>query len=285
MNFVKISTFVVLALLTACKTSRLYDTTVSVTNLERTSGGSGTILSSTPNLSFVLTNSHVCEVTRSGGLVNKENGNSFFVQAFKRSMTHDLCIIAVAADLHAESSIAKESPLPLEESTVSGHPRLLPLIINKGHFSGKSIIQVMTGLRPCTEEEFKNGKTGVFCMLIGKLPVVKTYEAQTVSNLIQPGSSGSAVYNTKGEISAVIFAGSGDIGYGFAVPFEFLSQFLDKELPTLPVEYPDVILKFTDSSTDSRRQYKDKVKELCKSDQTLKDNDLCDLVTSAIVYE
>lgn len=273
----------ILLTLSACNSLNLTDVTVSITNLRGNSGGTGTILLSSSTNSLVLTNAHVCEVVKNGGIVHKENGNKFAVQSFRQSQLHDLCIISVPGDLKGNVKIASRPPFLLEGSVVSGHPRLLPIITSLGHFSGKEVIQVMVGLRDCTEEEKSDPKTIMFCAFVGKLPIVKSYESQVVSNLIQPGSSGSAVYNSDGELSSVIFAGSGDIGYGFAVPYEYVSEFMRSEVFNLQTQYPDLVVKF--SNTDgSKREYKTKVKELCDKEANA-DNELCGLMNTVLVLE
>jgi hypothetical protein len=98
---------------------------------------------------------------------------------------------------------------------------------------------VMTGYRDCTPDEATNPATGLFCAIIGKLPVVRRFDARLVSNLIQPGSSGSGVFNHEGELSGVIFAGTGDFSYGFIVPYEYVANFLNTEIDTLPELSPD----------------------------------------------
>jgi len=124
-----------------------------------------------------------------------------------------------------------------DSATVSGHPKLLPNIITRGHFSGKMVISLVTDVKPCTGKE-QSAQDVFFCSLLGVKPVIKTLETIVVSATIQPGSSGSAVYNSNGDIGAVIFAGAGDFGYGVAVPHEFIKTFLEQELRTLPKRVP-----------------------------------------------
>jgi hypothetical protein len=52
-------------------------------------------------------------------------------------------------------------------------------------------------------------------------------DARVVSNLIQPGSSGSGVFNQQGELIGVVFAGaSRDFSFGFIVPQEYVLDFV-----------------------------------------------------------
>lgn len=212
------------------------DVTVMVTRLDGQSGGTGVVISHSPTESLILTNGHVCEVARYGGIVRSDSQTGT-VASFKVSQAHDLCLISTKTDFHSSASLASSSPNLYDESIVSGHPSLLPTILNRGHFSHKTVINVLTGMRDCTKEDFENG-LGLYCLFLGGIPIVKSYEAQVISNLILPGNSGSAVYNASGEISGLVFAGSSGLNYAFIVPFEYVDYFIHTELPHLEVQTP-----------------------------------------------
>lgn len=126
-----------------------------------------------------------------------------------------------------------------EKATVSGHPNLLPNVLSSGHFSGNKIIQVLTGFRKCDEKDLRDPEIGILCRFFGVLPVIKTYETVLVTAMIMPGSSGSGIYNSNMELSSLVFAGSRNMGYAFSVPYEFIGNFLRKELPTSEKIYPN----------------------------------------------
>jgi S1-C subfamily serine protease len=260
---------------TACSSTRDFRsyarTTVSITNMAGNSGGSGTVVFTSATESKILTNAHVCAVAEHGGTVNTEDGDRIYIKSWKVSQKHDLCLITVAKDLKHSAPLAAEAPSKLDESVVSGHPVLLPVIVNFGHFSEHRNIQVMTGYRGCTDAEKADPNTGFFCALIGKLPVLKTYDAQIVSNLIQPGSSGSGVYNTRGELSGVVFAGSGDIGYGMIVPYEYVAEFLLNEAKVME-EHTLSTDAAPSADQESKRDLDEKMVSACK---TNKKNPLC----------
>lgn len=230
----------------------LANATVSVVRMDGRSGGSGVIMLSSVEQSFVLTNNHVCGVATHGGWIIRDNGDRHAVLAFKRSQMHDLCMIRVAGDLHAQTVVAGQAPELYDEAVVAGHPALYPTIITKGHFTHIVQIQVIYGFRPCTEEEM-NSSQALFCILNGGMPLVKTYDSQLTSATIMPGSSGSAVYNAAGELSGLIFAGAGQLGYGFAVPYAYVKNFLDIELKNLISEFPDQSLGDSDA-LESKQQ-------------------------------
>lgn len=228
------------------------EATVMITNVAKNSGGSGVVLSSDATSSTVLTNAHVCGVAKFGGIVTTTGGISGFVSSYKVSATHDLCLITVSADLQASASLAFAAPKKYDRATISGHPRLLPNILTFGHFSEKRIVQVVMGSRACTEEEFENPNTGLFCRFTGHLPIVRTFEAIVVSATIQPGSSGSGIFDADHRLAALVFAGSGDLGYAMAVPYEYIDFFLNRELALLPVQIPnnDMIVGLTSESNN-----------------------------------
>lgn len=265
--------------LSACN-SDLPSHTVMITNLNGNSGGSGTVIYSDEVKSLVLTNGHVCGVVKNGGVIIGAEGKAAVV-SYKISQLHDLCVIQTSAVVGEAARLNKFIPRPFDDATTIGHPHLMPTIITKGHLAGHQTIQVMIGARDCTEAEKNDqGGAGMFCALFGKLPLVKNYDAVATSTLIQPGSSGSAVYSEAGTIEAVIFAGSGDIGFGYAVPFEYIYTFLHDELKSLPSLHPDSTLMFANSVT-SNRELIQKMIDKCVNDERLKDNHLCHQVVSS----
>jgi hypothetical protein len=204
------------------------DTTVMITNLAGNSGGSGVILSSDTGRSIILTNAHVCRVATRGGMVETANGNHHLITHYKISQNHDLCLLTVSEDLEVSTPVASKEPKMFSEATVSGHPALYPTIVSKGHFSGKKIIPVLTGFKPCGPED-----KDLSCMFFGVKPIVHTYESQVVSATIMPGSSGSAVFNDKQQVSGLVFAGQGQLGYAFIVPQSYVYDFINNEAPNL----------------------------------------------------
>lgn len=253
--------------------------TVMITNLEGNSGGTGTIIDSQTDYSSILTNAHVCGVVKEGGFVHT-NSSKYLVGKYIQSKVHDLCLIGVRDNLNIHTDLSTSSALEYSPATVSGHPHLMPTLITTGRFASKILIKIMTGVKPCTPEESLDVNTGLFCVLLGGLPVVKSYEATPVSALIQPGSSGSAVYNDKGQISAVIFAGSGDLGFGLAVPYEYVVNFLFIESKTLERQTPNNELKIGGASTSAKSLHL-KLSEACTQATTDKQKEFCKIFLDA----
>jgi len=279
----KFLSFVLMLSMVGCATeqsrvNKMIHSTVMVTNLPGNSGGSGTILSSHKDGSLILTNAHVCEVVRKGGYVQSSQGKSFVV-AFAQSEAHDLCLIKINDDLNTTASIATSQGDVNKEVYVSGHPHLMPTMVTKGFATSPMVVQVMTKLRSCTPEETSNSDTALFCLFAGGIPIVKTYTTTPVSALIQPGSSGSAVYNADGQVVAVIFAGSGDLGYGLAVPLDYVRYFVfreDKKFQSPELEGPIT------AGRDGHRDWSKKIEAACSKAETEGQKKLCSQFEEAL---
>lgn len=209
---------------------------VRIVNMAENSGGTGVILDSGPAGSKILTNKHVCELIQVGGVVIDDSDNKYSVKTYQPYTPHDLCLITVSADLKQHTDVAKKAPAIYSSATVTGHPALLPSIITTGHFSKIQDILIMVGVKPCTGQE--SGDDAMACFFLGGIPIIKQLSAQVTSALIMPGSSGSGVFNSRGELSGLVFAGMQGIGFGFIVPHSFVADFLANQ-DKYEVKVPD----------------------------------------------
>lgn len=233
--------------------SNIHQNSVMITNRAANHGGTGIVLKSAKNESTILTNDHVCKVVKgSGGIVRAAFGD-YQVSSITESELSDLCLLTVAADLGMNTTVAINGPHFYDEAIISGHPALMPNVLSAGHFSGRSIIQVMTGFRPCTDAEKSSPTLGMVCMFFGGFPVVKSYESVLVTATIMPGSSGSGVYNNRQQLSGVVFAGSGQLGYAWTVPYEQVINFLTVESASLKRQNIDNTLDLFGNSDDSKK--------------------------------
>lgn len=202
----------------------LRNTSVKIMNLDMNGGGTGSIFRSYKEASHILTNKHVCRLIEQGGYVVKEH-KKYLITHYKKFKHHDLCLVRVAHNFKISLSIAQTLAKPADTTYVSGHPSLLPHIMSKGHLSSGMPIKLIVGVKNCTKEDYKKypGKCGFF----GGIPVIEEFDSEVVSNLIKPGSSGSAVFNKYGELIGVVYAGNGrDFSYGFIVPQIYLLYFI-----------------------------------------------------------
>lgn len=261
--------------------AQLAKTTVMVTRLDGRSGGSGVILQSSKNGSDILTNMHVCEVVKNGGKLTTDT-QSANVSSYQASKVHDLCLIHTTTDLGVSTVVASQPAVPYSEAVVSGHPSLYPTLITRGMFSQRVTIPIMYGVRECTEQEW-GSELGLVCLFMGGIPVIKIFEAQVISPTIMPGSSGSAVFNAAGEISGLVFAGAGDLSYGFIVPLEYINNFLNNELQNLEINLPNNELNITEIFKKNSTIKLKELKEICS--QTIDNIQLkqvCELVSRSI---
>lgn len=243
MNFFKtlllsLSLFLV-ACVTTIKPEEVSDfraTAVMVTNAEESSGGTGVIYRSGFKGTFVLTNRHVCQLLKEGGYVI--NDAKYPVKAYKASQVHDICYVWVDSNLGVDTVLAPKAPELYSKAYVSGHPSLYPHVLSEGYISETMKIDIVIDTRDCTKEEFAENP---FQCIFEGFPIVEELEASLVSALIAPGSSGSAVFNDKGEIIGLAFASnSRSLAYALVVPWEYVNNFVDAESSLLRWSYPKV---------------------------------------------
>lgn len=279
---ISIACVILVALISLDYTSRfantdIRNTSVTITNMMKTSGGSGVVVGLLPNESEILTNFHVCDVIKdSGGFVNTVEG-SFLINSFLQDNVHDLCIIKINTRLSEFVQISSTSPKMFDELTSVGHPKLLPTIVNKGHLSSKQVINVLWKIKPCEKEDFE--KDPMACIFLGGIPSLRTFEASASSLLTQPGSSGSGVFDKNNRLTNLVFAGSGDMAFGFLVPFEYVAGFynthgMDKSKKFFKtIDYTkslDQMMK----EEKGRQDFKQNLKDNCKKIEQTPSNEL-----------
>lgn len=264
---------------------------VMIVNRGMTHGGTGIIVHSTSSQSTVLTNDHVCKAIKTGGVVRAATGD-YQVTSIIESELSDLCFVQVPDDLGIETTVSTKAPKKYDTAMVSGHPALMPNVLSTGHFSGRDIIQVMTGMRPCSDTEKADPNTGLACLFFGGLPVVKSYESVLVTATIMPGSSGSGVYNSSNELSGVVFAGSSSFGYAWTVPYEQVVNFVTKEHAHLKVQNISQEINIMGASDDSKKlkDAQDKCNNvnnnelLSTPEKKEVINNLCDIIKSDMTW-
>jgi S1-C subfamily serine protease len=257
-----------------------------ITNMKKSSGGTGIILRSSESSSLLLTNSHVCHVVENGGLVTTDKG-SFMVTGYKHSQKYDLCLIKVDKDLGYNTKISKRaSSSYYEDATVAGHPALYPTVVTRGHVSGRQSISIMVGVKPCTADDLNDPDKSMFCAFAGGLPIIKEFDSVLVTATIMPGSSGSGVYNKDLELAGVVFAGSGDLGYAWTVPYEAMRNFISEEQKGLKFVSPSNTVDLF-GQNGRRSEVSDveaKIAELCATSDKQPVKDICKTFQSNMIW-
>lgn len=255
--------------------------TVMITNSAETSGGSGVILESSPTESKILTNAHICAVVKDGGVVKTSWQDKYLVHSYVVSPDHDVCMIKVKTDLGVNTDLASHAPDIMDSASISGHPALLPNVISKGHFANRKVIYLLHSIRECTDEDRKDPKLSLFCAFFGKLPIFKAFESRVITATIMGGSSGSAVYNWRNQISGLAFAGNGKgLSFAFAVPYEYVASFVkqvDTRDPHLMSQYfkPEYKIDIKDlvSTTSTEDQFTTDFRNIIKKCNKVNDED------------
>ena len=248
-----------------------YDTSVRIYG--DSSGGTGSIFRSYSNATHILTNKHICRIIEQNGEVDYK-GKQYKITHYKKFPTHDLCLVRIASNLGLSTKVSDDLAKTSSTVYVSGHPSLLPHIVTKGHMSDRMDIELVVGVKECADDD-----TSFECAWFGGKPVVETFDSRVVSNLIKPGSSGSAVFNNKGEIVGVAFAGDGrDFSHGYIVPHIYLIYFVQNahryKWVKVGTEVNDEGLsnrifnynKCIDAMTKDAEQF-NKIKDFCRSVQ------------------
>lgn len=234
-----------LVILTGMLSLKYFDSTSypkSVEELSKTSvmiysnsgSGSGVILSSNKKRSLILTNAHVCSMFVSESpTVSTEDDKKLSVVNYKLYDKHDLCLVKVKENLGISIKVSNTSLLKYDIIRVAGHPLGLPTIVSIGNFSGDYTSIIYEGHVPCTQDPKELDDSELLsCILTGKMPVFSEYKGKVLSIIIAGGSSGSGVFNEKGELCGLIFAARADrgtMGFAASVPLESIRDFLENQ--------------------------------------------------------
>lgn len=218
---------------------------VKITNLEGNSGGSGAVLWSLPSRSLVLTNAHVCAIAEHGALIHSDAlPTPVLAISYRVYAKHDLCALTVFADLNAHLDIAPTRPTTGDKVFVVGYPHLLPRKRLEGTIDGAMMASIAVGTRECTQEDLTDPQKMPYCVISGRLPIIRNYEVQSLSVLISPGNSGSPVLNEAGQLVGVVFAEQGNPGWAFEVPYQYVSDFLNELKTPGKEQFPDMTINF-----------------------------------------
>ncbi len=178
-----------------------------------TGHGSGVILSSSKAESLVLTNAHVCDdFMKQGGIVSSLRGSAI-VEEIKMSKSADLCLVKVKKSFGTSPVDVAQYDAPFGEEVIAGgFPVNLPLIVRRGVTSVTFTIQ--------------------------DTPQSKPELVQSTGVIVQPGDSGSGVFDSRGRLVGVMMSfeyvrETDSAGFGLAIPASILNFFLDREVKIL----------------------------------------------------
>lgn len=195
------------------------------------SGGGGTGFQVMMNgKQYTLTNDHVCALAQHGFLI----GDSQYVaiQGLKvllHSPDTDLCLLAPMKGLPA-LELGNRDFGKGERLTILGHPALRPLEASHGRAALTTFMDVMIGIITSSQEarQCTLPKNRIVDLLFGLIyACVIHVEGQDTSAKIEPGSSGSPVVDSRGDVRGVAFASDNATHRGAIIPFHSIRQFAE----------------------------------------------------------
>jgi len=209
-------------------------------------GGTGFSVKAPSGISYIVTNDHVCRVTKTDTvLVTGQDGKAVPRRILERSNKSDLCLIEGMPNI--EGLDVGDEFTAGSQVTIIGHPLLRPLTVSVGEKittedvkiidfifpTGNSLTDTMTGAEKkhdCTKPkneiydyqvpDWMGGGTVKFCLEVTK-------KASMTTAPILPGNSGSPVVDFYGNVVGVAFAND-QSGWSYYVSNSDLKQLLEK---------------------------------------------------------
>lgn len=192
-----------------------------ITNESGNSGGTGFEVRAKSGKVYTVTNSHVCGLQDENGIVwaSSATMRKIPLHVIEKSNTTDLCILTAVGS--ARGLELADSVDIGEQIGLVGHPSLMPITLSKGELIGYAQVKVLAAETTCEKE-------------VGMYHTVESNWGPVCLEVIQAGltnvpslggNSGSPVVNIKGDVVAVLFAGS-EANWGVVVSLADIKEFL-----------------------------------------------------------
>jgi S1-C subfamily serine protease len=226
--------------------SRVY----TIRDNPKSGGGTGFAIKAPSGATYILTNDHVCGVSKDGQtvLVQNDEGLSMKRRILARADFTDLCLIEGIPGVEG-LSLGSE-PMIGQIVAAIGHPALMPITLSRGEIITATDIMILEGPISFIDQDGKEqqvpaNRGGItpeqcslpknrimndildfgFFQIKVKLCVIVTKGAYRTNMLIQPGNSGSPVVNFWGNVVGVVFAGDRQM-WGIDVSQPDVKEFL-----------------------------------------------------------
>ena len=189
------------------------------------SGGTGFAVRAASGKLYTVTNAHVCRITDKSFLIASRGSVRLRLQIIEIMEEADLCVLQ---GIPFMKGLEVAEGLGLFEGVyVVGHPRLQPINMTAGwvrtrvyvpiaycNKAGGAKVQVLPDQRKSARSIFDLDES-----------CIKDMDSIMTNNDSQPGNSGSAVLNDKGQVVGVLFAGD-SAGTSLIVPLNYLHSLL-----------------------------------------------------------
>lgn len=201
--------------------------TISVAAPSGNGTGSGSVIKTSPAVSYILTNNHVVEDAATGGTIKVEfsNGDSVPATIVGRDSIYDLAVLKIAKGNLPVIQLGDSSKLTIGDLVVAiGSPLGLASTVTSGIVSALN--------RPVTAGN------------VGSESFINAIQTDAAIN---PGNSGGVLIDSLGKVVGVNSAiatlssggSSGSIGLGFSIPINeakrIANELIDNGVSTRPV--------------------------------------------------
>lgn len=208
---------------------------VRLRNVQKTGGATGFALKAPSGKVYTITNAHVCEMKNKDNVIlgdmNEEGSLQYELKVLYESEKTDLCVVSPMprmTGLNLASMDAKKN----DKIFAIGYPSLDPLQDNTlGRLLLKTRLEVFdsTPIDKCTKlkQKIKKVPGSLLGFPIEDEICVLDVQSWITNMFIYPGNSGSPVFNIKGEVIGVVFAGNPRNDKGSIIPYDDLVELLE----------------------------------------------------------